>query len=69
MSSLPRWMHVRLSVRFILMTLLLLVLIQTVGFWIVQGAVERYVREDIQHSISVSERVWNKLIIQNHLPN
>lgn len=41
MSSLPRWMHVRLSVRFILMTLLLLVLIQTVGFWIVQGAVER----------------------------
>ena len=66
MSSLPRWMHVRLSVRFILMTLLLLILIQTVGFWIVQGAVERYVREDIQHSISVSERVWNKLIIQNH---
>ncbi|MBJ7549906.1 EAL domain-containing protein [Marinomonas ostreistagni] len=66
MTALPRWMHIRLSVRFILITLILLIFIQTIGFWIVQTAVERYVRDDIQHSIAVSERVWNKLIIQNH---
>lgn len=66
MSALSRMIRGRLSFRFIVMTLALLVLIQAIGFGIVQATVDRYVREEVKHSISVAERVWNKLLVQNH---
>lgn len=66
MGALLHLMRARLSFRFIFLTLLLLVLLQAIGFGIVQATVERYIRKEVQHSIDVSERVWNKLLIQNH---
>ncbi|WP_067216452.1 bifunctional diguanylate cyclase/phosphodiesterase [Marinomonas gallaica] len=66
MGALLNLIRARLSFRFIFMTLLLLALLQAIGFWIVQATVERYVREEVQHSIAVAERVWNQLLVQNH---
>ncbi len=66
MGALSRMIRGRLSFRFIVMTLALLVLIQAIGFGIVQASVDRYVREEVKHSMTVAERVWNKLLVQNH---
>lgn len=66
MGALSRMIRGRLSFRFIVMTLALLVLIQAIGFGIVQATVDRYVREEVKHSITVAQRVWDKLLVQNH---
>ncbi|SBS32213.1 Phytochrome-like protein cph2 [Marinomonas aquimarina] len=66
MGALSRMLRGRLSFRFIIMTLALLVLIQSIGFGVVQATVDRYVRGEVQHAITVAERVWNKLLVQNH---
>lgn len=66
MDALSRMIRGRLSFRFIVMTLVLLVIIQAIGFAIVQATVDRYVRAEVLHSITVAERVWNKLLVQNH---
>lgn len=55
-----------LSRRFIFITLLLLISVQTISFTLVNIAVDAHVREEIKQSLEVSKRVWNQLLAQSN---
>ena len=56
----------RLSTKFVLFTLLLLIIIQAAGFLIVRETVDRHVRAQSSESIAVSERIWEQFLTQVH---
>ena len=66
MSQLLRLLSARLSARFIVLTLLLLLVMQSLSFMVVENTVERYVTREVQESIKVAERVWENVLEQNH---
>lgn len=56
----------KLSARFTLLTLGLLLLIQAASFVVVEKTVERFVNQEIEDAIEVSNRIWHNLLQQTH---
>ncbi|HSV51819.1 MAG TPA: EAL domain-containing protein [Burkholderiaceae bacterium] len=54
-----------LGTRIVALSLLLLLLVQAAGFGVVRASIGRNARNQITHELSVSERVWLRLLEQN----
>lgn len=65
MKNLSHWRHLNLASRFLLVTLLLLLFVQTAGFWVVRAAMDDHVRNEIDQSLNVAERIWERLLEQS----
>ncbi len=55
----------RLSARFVLFTLILLLIVQAVGFFVVRATLDQQVREEANRALTVAERVWQQQMIQS----
>jgi diguanylate cyclase (GGDEF)-like protein len=62
---LPRSDNWGLGTRIVALSLLLLLIVQAAGFGVVRAAIGRNARTQIIHELSVSERVWLRLLDQN----
>ncbi|MFD1382118.1 putative bifunctional diguanylate cyclase/phosphodiesterase [Rhodanobacter aciditrophus] len=54
-----------LSARFVLFTLILLLIVQAVGFFVVRATLDQQVREEANRALTVAERVWQQQMIQS----
>ncbi len=66
MSSFSYWKRLNLAARFVSITLVLLLLIQVAGFWVVGVAVNDHVRNEVDQSLNVAERIWIRLLQQQN---
>ena len=54
-----------LGTRIVALSLVLLLLVQAAGFGVVRASIGRNARAQITHELSVSQRVWLRLLDQN----
>ena len=64
LRSLDRWLPRRLSSRIVVLFLGLLLLVQGIGFAVVNWSIERNARELLAQDLQVGERVWARLLEQ-----
>jgi diguanylate cyclase (GGDEF)-like protein len=55
----------RLSTRIVVLSLVLLMLVQTAGFLVVRASIERNARSQIATELTLGDRVWRRLLEQN----
>ncbi|WP_295955985.1 EAL domain-containing protein [Rhodoferax sp.] len=55
----------RLSTRIVVLSLVLLMLVQTAGFLVVRASIERNARTQIATELALGDRVWRRLLDQN----
>ena len=55
----------RLSTRIVVLSLVLLMLVQTAGFLVVRASIERNARAQIATELALGDRVWRRLLDQN----
>jgi diguanylate cyclase (GGDEF)-like protein len=55
----------RLSTRIVMMSLVLLLVVQTAGLLVVRASIENNARSQIANELQVGERVWRRLLDQN----
>ncbi|MDO9286354.1 MAG: cache domain-containing protein, partial [Aquabacterium sp.] len=68
--GLPRWLQrlqprtLRLSARFVLVSLALLLLVQAAGFVVIQQSIDRNAHAQLADRLTLAERVWQRLLDQ-----
>lgn len=59
------WVNTRLANRIVLVMVALLLLVQSAGFWAVRRALDEQVTREMQDTLQVGERVWQRLLHQS----